>query len=166
MLPEHKIFKPLTLFFCLFVFLQFLSGVFLYGVKIGFHPADTLEFYVGSEEMLKVYPGRADRFKRGRSLPGMVKFALGHIAAFALICFILTHLLRSLRALQPTSLYRIDRFADALFLLALLDILAGFLVVYGPPWTVYVRLFVFLVFVVLGFAGSLMLAYFALAGRR
>ncbi len=154
---DHARFKPAILVFALFVLLQFGTGVLLYVNKIGLHPADTLEYYVGSEAMLKVYPGRPDRFKQPRTFMGLAKFAMAHFAAFGIICFILAHLLRSLgKAVDKLPLA--DGISLALFALALLDVLSGFLVRYGPPWTAHARIGVFALFTLLGVLASAMLA--------
>ena len=161
MKAEAELYAPtlrwVTAFFAVFVLFQFTTGAILYAVKIGPYPADALEFYAGSEAMRVRYPDRPDRFHRPRSLEGLLKFSVGHIAAFALIAFLCGHLLRSLtprkrrRAMEWLSL--------VLFATAVLDVAACFLVAFGPAWTRFLRLGAFLAFEACGLAaGSVLLA--------
>ena len=163
---DHALFRPVLKTFAVFLLLQFFSGALLFYLKIGFHPASALEFYVGSEIMRKTYPERPDRFKRSRTFQGLVKSSLGHVLAYGVIAFILAHFLRSLGARADhqgaPSLYNF--WGELLFLFALLDILSGFAVRYGPSWLVFARIFVFTCFTLLGIAGAL--ALFRLSAGR
>lgn len=153
-----------TALFAVFVLLQFGTGAVLYVVKIGIHPAQALEYYAGSEAMRVIYPERPDRFGRPRSMEGLVKFSVGHIAAFALIAFLCGHLLRSL---TPRAHRRpIEWLAVSLFATATLDVAACFLVAFGPPWTRFVRPGAFLAFEACGTAAGLLLLSRALRARN
>src|SRR6185436_7586427 len=94
----HRFFRPVVLVFSFFTLLQLGSGALLYGMKIGFHPAQTIEFYKGSEAAVALYPSHPDRFVSARTFTGMAKGAVGHCAAYGLLCFAIMHLLRSLTA--------------------------------------------------------------------
>ncbi len=155
---DGRALRMVTLFFALFVLLQFTSGAILYVVKIGLHPAETLEYYAGSEAMRVVYPERPDRFHRPRSLEGLVKFSVGHLAAFALIAFLCAHLLRSLTPAprRPTM----DRLSLLLFVTAAADIACCFLVALGPAWTRFLRQGAFVAFECCGLVcGALLLRH-------
>lgn len=144
-MPDHRAFRPVILIFSFFVFLQLGTGALLYAWKIGFHPASTFEYYRGSEAMKSVYPDRPDRFIQPRTFSGLVKSAVGHSIAYGLMCFLLTHLLRSLAFQTPGA-----RWTDALsflfFLTAFFDLIGGFFVLYGPPFTAWIRTAFFLAF--------------------
>jgi len=144
-MKDHSFFKPILIFFAVCMMLQFFTGAVLYAVKIGFHPASTLEYYIGSEKMREKFPDRPDRFMQPRTLEGMMKAAVGHSMGYALIFFILAHLLRSL-ARQNNRIERADMVSLVFFIFALCDIFSGFLVRYGPEWTAWIRIASFLGF--------------------
>ncbi len=143
--------------FCFLQLLQFVSGAWLYALKIGFVASDTLEYYVGSEEMIKIYPDRPDRFMPQKTLGGMLKMSVGHTLAFGLLCFMLTHLLRSL-AKNSGRMRMADNLSFLFFGFALLDVFSGYAVRYGPVWTAAVRSSVFIGFELSGLSviGALM----------
>lgn len=147
--------RTATLCFGVLVLLQFASGALLYAVKIGLHPADTLEYYAGSAAMQKVYPQQPDRFRRAKTLEGLIKFSVGHIASFALIAFLVGHLLRSLT--PPDKRRTIEVLSVALFALSVLDIAGCYLVTFGAAWMRYVRMAFFALFVLNGFSAGALL---------
>ncbi len=150
-MSDHRVFRPVILIFCFFTFLQFGTGAILYAWKIGFHPASTLEYYRGSETMRAIYPDRPDRFIQPRTFSGLVKSAVGHSIAYGLVCFFITHLLRSLAS--GTKHARLaDRVSGFFFLAAFLDLTGGFLVLYGPAIAAWFRTGVFLLFEGMGVA--------------
>lgn len=148
-MPDHKAFRPVLLCFCLFTFLQFGTGAIMYGWKIGFHPASTLEYYRGSEAMRSMYPDRPDRFMQPRTFSGLMKSAVGHSLAYGLMCFLITHLLRSL-ASGTTHSRLADRISVFFYIAAFLDLTAGFVVLYGPAFAVWFRTGAFVVFETVG----------------
>ncbi|MBL8019394.1 MAG: hypothetical protein JNM27_06995 [Leptospirales bacterium] len=143
----HANFKPAILLFGLFVILQFTSGVTMYSLRAGISYADTLEYYFGSEEAGRRFPGREDRFIEPKTLAGIAKSQTPHSIAFGLIFFILAHLVRSLDVNR-----RITRFATASFLVfAVADFLLPFLVLTGLDIFLWIR---FPVMVFYSVAGS------------
>ena len=141
--PGHRFFRPVLAFFIVFVALQISSGFVLYVWKIGLDPALTLEYYAGSEVMLEYYPERPDRFMQPRSFAGLTKIAVGQLLAYGTIAFILTHLVRSLAG-KPSR--RLEAACTALYALALLEIVSGYLVVYAPLVGPPLRTLIFVLF--------------------
>ncbi|MBI3394467.1 MAG: hypothetical protein HY042_01390 [Spirochaetia bacterium] len=166
-MTDHAYFRPVILVFSLFALLQFATGAVLYTAKIGFHPGQTIEYYKGSEAARRLYPEQDDHFMQARTFAGMAKAAVGHSMAYALICFLITHLLRSLTARTP-ALHRADKLALAFYAFAFLDLFAGFFVRFGPlaPWTAVARSVVFVGFEVSGILSVLWLASIAIGSRK
>lgn len=163
-MPDHNAFRPVVLVFSVLAFFQFATGAVLYGLKIGFHPASTYEYYRGSETMRAHFPERPDRFVEPRTFSGLAKSAVGHSIGYALICFLITHLLRSLTA-GTSAFRRADRLSVFFFLAAFLDILAGFVVLYGPPFTAWIRTGCFVLFETAGMTCTLWMIRFSIAGK-
>ncbi|MEQ9364723.1 MAG: hypothetical protein RIF32_10785 [Leptospirales bacterium] len=125
----HSFFRPSILLVLTCRALQLLTGALLYLWKLGFHPARTIEYYFGSERMLELFPGSVDRFIQARSLTGMIKVTLGHLLAYGVLVFFLTHLARSIAAVPSR---RMEWFCNAFFLAAMLEIVVGLALLLTP----------------------------------
>ncbi len=129
----HRFFRPIVFLFFAYVLLQLFSGGLIYFWKIGFDPARTIEYYFGSVRMLEIFPGATDRFLQPRTFGGMVKITLGHFLGYGVLVFFLTHLARSLAGRPSPGL---ERACTAFFIVALIEILAGLLLLAIPAdWT-------------------------------
>lgn len=147
----HKFFRPVLLLFLIFTGLQLFTGALLYLWKMGFGPAQTIEYYFGSERMLELFPGKPDRFLQARTFTGLVKVTLGHFLAYGVLVFFLTHLARSLAG-NPSR--RLEILCDVFFIVALLEIMSGFMMILTPQsWvatmpalTAFLRSAIFILF--------------------
>lgn len=123
----------MILFFCLFAGLQFASGAGIYLLRVGAHPAATLEYYSGSLVMQEHYPERPDGFRRPRTSAGLLELHLPHMLLYGLLGFLLVHWLRSLKG---RSYSRSDSvLTSAYFLACVLELTLVFFVV-NPPLAV------------------------------
>ncbi|MEQ8350516.1 MAG: hypothetical protein RH862_03475 [Leptospiraceae bacterium] len=145
-LQDHQFFKPAVLVFSVFTLAQLVSGSILYVEKIGLHPAGSVEFYSGSERMIELYPDRPDRFRNPATFEGLLKTAVSHSLAYGLFVFLLIHLLRSLLPDGPAR-KPAEWLGNLMYTSALLDILSGFAVTYGPLFFAYLRTSIFAAFV-------------------
>ncbi len=159
---DHRYFRPLLMFFMIFVVLQLGTGFALYAWKIGLHPASTLEYYLGSERMLETYPDRPDRFLQARTFEGLLKIAVGHLAAYGLTVFLLTHLVRSLSG-RPAAW--LEYLCAAYYVTAGLEIFSGFVVWSIPYAGPLFRTLIFLLFEGLSFAFIALLLGYSLARK-
>jgi len=135
----------LLFFYTLFFALQLISAALLYLEKVGFHPAEVLEAYRGSEAMIAAFPGRDDHYRSPRSFSSLLGLASGHFLAFGLAGFIFLHWFKShVRpvALWPGQLFLLSGFVEAI---------CPLLVRYGPHFLIYGRPFIFLFFMAMAF---------------
>ncbi|MCB1322712.1 MAG: hypothetical protein KDK34_20800 [Leptospiraceae bacterium] len=121
--------------YLILVLLLLISGALLFYWKIGFSIPDVLEYYLGSETRLQLYPEGPDRFMRPRTLRGLSEIAFAHFLAFGTLIFILTHFAHSLSGGRHGHL---RRFLTVLFLSGALEVVSGYLVYAGAVlirWT-------------------------------
>ena len=145
-LQDHAFFRPAVLVFSIFTLAQLITGGILYVEKIGLHPAGALEYYQGSERMLESYPERPDRFRNPATFDGLLKIAVSHSLAYGFFAFLLLHLLRSLLPDGPRR-KPAEILGIMVYSTALLDILSGFFIAYGPEELTYARTPIFAAFV-------------------
>ncbi len=141
--------------------LQFTSGGLIYFYKVGFSYENTLAYYKGTQEAQKILgkdfsPFAAPFFEK-RSFYGLVKIACAHMAAYGILCFILTHFLRSLSANATWA----NVISYILFVFAFLELLSGFAARYGPDQLSFIRLIVLYLFIGLGCLCCLCLFFLA-----
>lgn len=145
---DQRFWKVILITFYVFSFLQLLSGTYLFFEKIGWHPADIVEYYHGSEAMLAQFPGRPDRFKNPASWEGRLETVFAHAIAYSVLVLGLTHLLRS-------SVKGGRRFYDVVafvfFASAGADLGLDFGILLAPWWVAPLKLPAFLLFVSSGF---------------
>ena len=156
--------------FAVFCLCQFISGGLLYFYKVGLDSASTLAYYQGTEQAEKsleksyngddllIHSKPNLPFFQPRSFRGLIEITCAHLAAYALLCFILTHFLRSL----SKNAYWSNLLAKALFSFAILDLLIIFCARYGPIWFASLRLGILVGFVLVGTFSSLSLLWLAL----
>ena len=169
MRADHAIFRYPLYFYCLFALGQFATGSTLYFLKIGVHPPAVVEYYKGSLQMLATYPDETDRFMEPKTADGLLKVTLPHFLFYFFNAFFFIHLIRSLlRHARPPGWLFTPRTVDILTVVhfsgAVMDIAAGYLVLYGPVWTAYVRILAFFWFTLSGVLLVGMLVY--LMARR
>ena len=142
--------------FAIFCFCQFVSGGLIYFYKVGWNSSSTLAYYQGTVQAEKKLDTELSLpFWRPRSFYGLIEITCAHLAAYAMLCFILAHFLRSLSANAPWSNFM----AKALFGFALLDLASAFCVRYGSMYFAPLRLLILIGFVAIGSACSLALLY-------
>jgi hypothetical protein len=169
MRADHAYFRYPLYFYCLFALGQFATGAALYFIKIGVHPPAVVEYYRGSLEMLETYPVEADRLMEPKTADGLLKVTLPHFLFYFFNAFFFIHLIRSLlRQARPPGWLFAPRAIDVLTIIhftgAAMDIAAGYLVLYGPTWTAYIRIVAFFWFTLSGVLLVGMLIY--LMARR
>jgi hypothetical protein len=154
---DQRFWKTILIAFYAFSFLQLLSGTYLFFEKIGWHPADIVEYYHGSEAMLAHFPDRPDRFKNRASWEGRLETVFAHAIAYSVLVLGLTHLLRSSvrGGTKRRRLY--DVLARIFFCAAAFDLMLDFLILVTPWWMAILKLPAFLLFVSSGFLTVLLL---------
>lgn len=80
-----------------FAALQTVSGSVLFFTKAGWHAADVIEYYRGSETMLEHFPDRTDRFRSAPGLVGRLEVAFAHTFACSLLGFVVLHVVQARR---------------------------------------------------------------------
>ena len=128
--------------YALFHLAFIITGGILYYRKTGFSTVRIYESVRGSEETLQFFPGSEDHFVNPATPRGLLKVALPHFLAFALVLFIAIHLLTSLGANRSFLQY----FTVFAFFVAFLEMFFSLLLLLGPDWLVYIRLPVFFLF--------------------
>lgn len=119
--------------FSIFAGLVFVTGVILYAGKAGISTDENYEYYMGSEAARRQQPDRVDRFLAAKTTTGILKTQTPHSIGFAILFFILFHLLRSLHPAKSTGWFGL------LFLLALLvDFAMPFCMLSG--WSLFAAL--------------------------
>lgn len=149
--------RNLLIFWTLLIALQGGTGILLFGYRIGFAPENIIEYYGGSEALLKSYPHAKDRFMPAKTFTGLWKAVHMHGLAYPLFVFLIYHLfyLFHPRREQFTSVYLWGMMAALVFGMA--DFLSGFLAIQGSPVFATIRLISFL-----GFASALLFSIYLL----
>ena len=161
----HAQYKLLILTFSIFSLGQFITGALIYFSKVGFGYTETLSYYQGRAIIELPVDTIQSRDEVAPSLPitprsfyGLVEVSASHTVAYALLCFILSHFLRSLSANARWS----NVLSLLLFCFAILDILSTFGARYGATYMSFVRLVILYTFVSLGILSSLALFFLPL----
>lgn len=134
----HQSYRYAIAYFALFGALLLASGALLFFSKIGFSYASVESYYLGSEAL----------FTTAKSSYGLLEVALPHLGSMGLFVMVTAHFLlfaakeKKRRAVKPVI---------ALFAVALLDIVSGFLIVEGWTLFVWVKLAAFALLQLLGF---------------
>lgn len=142
----HADFKPAIILYGLFVILQFATGASMYALRAGTLYEDTVEYYLGSEEAVRRFPGREDRFLAPKTIGGIAKSQVSHTLAFGLMFFVLAHLVRSLGGDPRTTRLAIATF----FAIAVLDFVLPFLALTGVDIFLRLRFPVIMLYSVVG----------------
>ncbi len=155
-------YRLLIFCFSILALLQFLSGGLVYFYKVGFDYPSSLAYHKGTQaaqEILerKIVNPSATSFQKP-SFYSLLKIAWAHLAAYALLCFIITHFLRSLY--QNANWVNI--LSQALFVCSILEIATSFVASYGPAYFSLVRLVILYLFILLGSFLCLILLYMSL----
>jgi hypothetical protein len=79
----HKAYKVSILYFSIFTLMLLVSGIMIFESKIGFEVNRALAYYIGDKEL----------FLTAKSNSGILKSALPHIFAFALLSMVTLHFL-------------------------------------------------------------------------
>lgn len=153
---DQRFWKGILVTFYLLSFLQLVSGTYLFFEKIGWHPADIVEYYHGSETMLAHFPDRPDRFKNPASWEGRLETVFAHAIAYSVIVLGLTHLLRS--SVQAGQ-HRHDLLSFVFFAAAAIDLGLDFGILAAPWWVAPFKLPSFLLFVGSGFLTLFLLVF-------
>ena len=123
--------------FSLFGFVLLASGIWLFGLKIGFSVEAVSEYYLGSEAA----------FTRPKSVHGLLETALPHLGSMGLFIMVTGHFLIFTPSKQrPYAIMLVS----ALFLAALLNILSPFGIIAGLTFFSWVKLLSFAALQVLG----------------
>ncbi|MBL8020452.1 MAG: hypothetical protein JNM27_12355 [Leptospirales bacterium] len=142
----HADFRPVILLYGFFVILQFATGASMYALRAGTLYEDSVEYYLGSEEAARRFPGREDRFVAPKTIAGIAKTQVSHSLAFGLMFFVLAHLIRSLGG-DP----RLTRLAIVTFFaIAMLDFVLPFLALTGIDIFLRLRFPIVLLYSVVG----------------
>ena len=140
-------FYIMILFFSVYCFFFITSGAYIFYVKTGFTVSGVYEYYMGSEKAITVFPDIEDRFMNPKTLPGLLKSILPHFLVYGIVIFTLIHFFNSLSS--KSILLRMKWMNRLIFPFAMLEILSGVFVLYGPFWMIYFRMIVFAIFVFL-----------------
>lgn len=149
----NKGFCLLLLVFGVFSLLQFLSGFWIYLKKLDFDPRNTLVYYQGSKVYSSDEVSESSKVYQPRSFRGLLKTAVSHATAYAILCFTLAHFLRSLTGGSKMAEY----LSHLLIFFGGLDILSTFIARYGPPWIAFGRFAVLVLFVLTGICSGILL---------
>lgn len=86
---------PASILLTLFglAFLLAASGATMFLLKVGWHPAGIIEYYRGSDVMLQHFTDYEDHFRSAPDVPGRLEIVFAHTFAYALLGFLLLHLL-------------------------------------------------------------------------
>ncbi|MBE7437475.1 MAG: hypothetical protein HS115_03390 [Spirochaetales bacterium] len=152
--------RRLLLVYSIFFALQLASAALLYLEKVGFHPAQVMEAYRGSEAMLVAFPDREDRFRSPRTFSALLGLASGHFLAFGLCGFVFLHWFKS--SPRPQPLWPGQFF----LLLAFMEAAFPLLVRYGFHFFIYLRPVVFLSFMVMATALLFQMIYILYRDRK
>ncbi len=134
----HQSYRYAIAWFTVFGALLLTSGALLFFSKIGFSYEAVQSYYLGSEALFSV----------PKSSYGLLEVALPHLGSMGLFVMVTAHFLlfaskeRKRHAVKPVI---------ALFAVALLDIVSGFLIVEGWTLFVWVKLAAFALLQLLGF---------------
>ena len=79
----YKAYKISIIYFSMFSLLLLLSGIFLFGDKIGFSIEDINNYYLGNSE----------QFSEAKTYSGILKIILPHLFSFGLFCMVILHFL-------------------------------------------------------------------------
>lgn len=130
----HKAYKITLFYFSAFVLLLLVSASLLFAHKSGISIVGIQEYYLGNEE----------KFMLAKTTEGMLKSSLAHFFLFGLFGFVLLHFLRFTKNYKRLRLFVIFYMS-----IALLEILSGFFIVWFGGFFAYVKLFSFLVNILL-----------------
>jgi len=129
----QQAYKYTVLYFLLFSLLLLLSGILLFGEKIGFSQEAILLYYLGDEE----------RFLIAKSMSGILKVVLPHIFAFGLFGMVVLHFVVFTQSNRSKYM---KFFIYAFFTLSLLEIFTPLLIINGFETFAYFKLISFFLF--------------------
>ncbi len=114
-------------YFSLFGLILLLSGLWLFGLKIGFTPDAVSAYYLGSAEM----------FTQPKSTHGLLEIAVPHLGAMGLFIMVSAHFLIFVPKERRRHALALS---IALFTTALLNIFAPFAIIAGLHSFIWIKL--------------------------
>jgi hypothetical protein len=158
---KNKFYYYFIIFFALFVIIQSITGTLMFFSKIGYKPSQWMEYYYGSEEMLKYFPQEPDRFKEPLTFSGRLKVLYSHTLAYGVLIFALSHLIRSLN-LNYMNKNKIEAIIILFFVVAILEISIDIfltLINQFKLFFLYIRFMIFIIFIFFMIFHSFLLIY-------
>jgi len=142
-----RLFKLLLFFALGLIFLQLVSGVWLFVEKYGVTPDEVYLYFAGDEE----------NFIVAKSFEGLLETAVPHFVAISATIFVYAHFLLFT---QGISTRKKQLLIAGLFLSALADIFSPFGILYGYEFFAWIKVLAFLGFEIL--MGVLLYTLFSL----
>jgi hypothetical protein len=158
---KNKYYHYFIIFFAFFVIFQKITGTLMFFTKIGYKPSMWIEYYFGSEEMLKYYPNEKDHFKEPLTFYGRLKVLYSHTLAYGILIFTLTHLIRSLN-INKINKKTIDILIISLYITAIMEIFSDIILTMIAHYKIlflYIRFILFILFIFLMFINAVLLIY-------
>lgn len=129
-------YKGAIIYFILFSILLVISAALLFEHKIGFSTQAILDYYLGNEE----------QFISAKSAGGILKIILPHIFVFGLFVMVILHFLVFTNHRNTTQ---IKNLIYLTFLVALIEIISPYVIIFGADIFAYIKLFSFIAFMTL-----------------
>ena len=133
----HQSYRFAIAYFAIFGALLLISGAVLFVNKLGFSYESVALFYLGN----------ATQFIQPKSSYGLLETALPHLGAMGLFVFVVGHFLLFASKKQKSNAVKP---VITLFIVALLDIISGFLIIEGWAFFVWVKIVAFLLLQLVG----------------
>ena len=133
----HQSYRIAITYFTIFGALLFISGAVLFVSKLG----------ISYESVQTFYLGNTSQFIQAKSTYGLLETALPHLGAMGLFVFVTGHFLlfaskkEKQNAIKPVIV---------LFMVALLDIISGFLIVSGWSFFIWIKIISFMLLQIIG----------------